>query len=99
MDAYAVKGLGGALMADVAGGQATLRAELPSITCPTTVIVGEHDHPLVDQAPELAAGVAEGRLSVISGRLPLAAADPRPSSGRRPSRPISTWAAATRSGQ
>jgi len=31
------------------------------------VVVGQHDHPLVDQAPELAAGVADGRLSVIEG--------------------------------
>jgi pimeloyl-ACP methyl ester carboxylesterase len=29
--------------------------------------VGEHDHPLVDQAPDLAAAVAEGRLTVIPG--------------------------------
>ncbi len=67
MDAYAVKALGLALMADVADGEISLRAELPSITCPTTVIAGEHDHPLVDQAPELAAGVADGRLTVIPG--------------------------------
>ena len=45
----------------------SLRAELSSIACPTTVIVGEHDHPLVDQAPELAAEVADGRLTVIPG--------------------------------
>ena len=67
MDAYAVKGFGMALMADVADGGTSLRADLPSITCPTTVIVGEHDHPLVDQAPDLAAEVADGRLRVIEG--------------------------------
>ncbi len=67
MDPYAVKGLGTALMADLSDGQASLRAELPSIACPTTVIVGEHDHPLVDQAPELAASVADGRLTVVAG--------------------------------
>ena len=67
MDAYAVKAFGMALMGDVADGEASLRADLPSITCPTTVIVGEHDHPLVDQAPELASEVADGRLSVIEG--------------------------------
>jgi pimeloyl-ACP methyl ester carboxylesterase len=67
MDAYAVKAFGMALMADVAEGEASLRAELPSITCPTTVIAGEHDHPLVDQAPELADLVANGRLAVIEG--------------------------------
>jgi pimeloyl-ACP methyl ester carboxylesterase len=67
MDAYAVKAFGMALMADVTAGETSLRAELPSITCPTTVIAGEHDHPLVDQAPELASLVANGRLSVIDG--------------------------------
>ncbi len=67
MDAYAVKALGMALMTEVDGGETSLRADLPSITCPTTVIVGEHDHPLVDQAPELAAEVARGRLTVIAG--------------------------------
>jgi pimeloyl-ACP methyl ester carboxylesterase len=66
MDPYAVKGLGTALMADV-DGETSLRAELPSVACPTTVIVGEHDHPLVDQAPELASLVADGRVSVIAG--------------------------------
>ncbi len=67
MDAYAVKGFGMALMADVADGEVSLRPDLPSITCPTTVIVGEHDHPLVDQAADLAAEVADGRLAVIEG--------------------------------
>ena len=65
MDAYAVKALGLALMVDMDQGETSLRAELPSITCPTTVIAGEHDHPLVDQAPELAAEVADGTLVVI----------------------------------
>ena len=67
MDPYAVKAFGMALMADIAHGETSLRAELPSITCPTTVIAGEHDHPLVDQAPELASLVADGRLAVIDG--------------------------------
>lgn len=67
MDAYAVKALGLALMVDIDQGGTSLRANLPSITCPTTVIAGEHDHPLVDQAPELAAEVADGRLVVIPG--------------------------------
>jgi pimeloyl-ACP methyl ester carboxylesterase len=67
MDAYAVKALGGVLMSDVPDGATSLRAALPSIACPTTVIVGEHDHPLVDQAPELAGEVANGRLTVIPG--------------------------------
>ncbi len=67
MDAYAVKGLGSELMGDAADDDDTLRAMLPSIVCPTTVIVGEHDHPLVDQAPALAGEVADGRLTVIPG--------------------------------
>jgi 2-succinyl-6-hydroxy-2,4-cyclohexadiene-1-carboxylate synthase len=67
MDAFAVKAFGMALMADVADGETSLRADLPSIACPMTVIVGEHDHPLVDQAPDLAAEVADGRLAVIDG--------------------------------
>ena len=67
MDAYAVKAFGMELMADMPTGDSSLRADLPSIACPTTVIVGEHDHPLVDQAPELAAEVAHGRLTVIAG--------------------------------
>jgi pimeloyl-ACP methyl ester carboxylesterase len=67
MDPYAVKAFGMALMADVASGETSLRAQLPSITSPTTVIAGEHDHPLIDQAPELAGLVANGRLAVIDG--------------------------------
>jgi pimeloyl-ACP methyl ester carboxylesterase len=67
MDAYAVKALGLALMADIDQGETSLRADLPRITCPTTVVAGEHDHPLVDQAPELAAEVADGTLVVIPG--------------------------------
>ena len=67
MDPYAVKALGAELMGDAADDDHSLRAKLPSIACPTTVIVGEHDHPLVDQAPELAGEVADGRLTVIPG--------------------------------
>jgi pimeloyl-ACP methyl ester carboxylesterase len=67
MDPYAVKALGGALMGDAADDDTSLRAQLPSIACPTTVIVGEHDHPLVDQAPTLAGEVADGRVTVIPG--------------------------------
>ena len=67
MDPYAVKALGEALLGDAADDDTSLRARLPSIACPTTVIVGEHDHPLVDQAPELAHEVANGRLTVIPG--------------------------------
>jgi len=66
-DPYAVKALGVALLGGAAGADGSLRPDLPSIDCPTTVIVGEHDHPLVDQAPELAEEVANGRLAVIPG--------------------------------
>jgi pimeloyl-ACP methyl ester carboxylesterase len=45
----------------------SMRSGLPAITCPVTVIVGEHDHPFVDQAPALAAEVADGELVVIEG--------------------------------
>lgn len=67
MDAYAVKGLGTELMGVDAGSGQSPCVDLSSIACPTTVIVGEHDHPLVDQAPALAAGVADGRLTVVAG--------------------------------
>ena len=89
MDAYAVKALGAELMGDAAADDASLRARLPSIACPTTVIVGEHDHPLVDQAPALAGEVADGRLTVIRRGVPLAPADPRRPNGAPPSR--TTW--------
>ncbi len=69
MDAYAVKGLGTELMGAEAPGDngQSPGVDLAAIACPTTVIVGEHDHPLVDQAPALAAAVADGRLTVITG--------------------------------
>ena len=67
MDAYAVKGLGTALLGPGAGDERSPCVDLGSIACPTTVVVGEHDHPLVDQAPELAGAVADGRLTVIPG--------------------------------
>ncbi len=67
MDAYAIKGLGLELWADADVGPGSLRSRLDQITCPVTVIVGEHDHPLVDQAPELAAEVGDGTLVVIDG--------------------------------
>ena len=67
MDAYAFKGLGLELWADAEEGQGSLRSRLAGISCPVTVIVGEHDHPLVDQAPLLTAEVADGQLVVIDG--------------------------------
>jgi pimeloyl-ACP methyl ester carboxylesterase len=67
MDAYAFKGLGLELWADAEEGEGSLRSRLAGISCPVTVIVGEHDHPLVDQAPALSAEVADGRLVIIEG--------------------------------
>jgi 3-oxoadipate enol-lactonase len=65
-DPYAVKGLGSEILAHDEG-PGSLRPRLGLIACPTTVIAGEHDHPMVDQAPELAAEVAKGRTTVIPG--------------------------------
>jgi pimeloyl-ACP methyl ester carboxylesterase len=64
MDAYAIKALGSALLVDGGG---SVRDRLGEITCRTTVLVGSKDHPLVDQAPELAAEMANGQLVVIAG--------------------------------
>lgn len=63
-DPYAFKALGRELFEP---GSASLRDRLGEITCPVTVIVGEHDHPFIGQAPELAAEVADGALNVIAG--------------------------------
>ena len=41
MDPYAVKALGGELLGEAAGDDRALRAELPTIDLPTTVIVGD----------------------------------------------------------
>jgi len=40
---------------------------LGDIDAPVTVIAGEHDHPYVDHAPDLAAGVADGVCAIIDG--------------------------------
>ncbi|HVA05264.1 MAG TPA: alpha/beta hydrolase [Acidimicrobiales bacterium] len=64
VDAYAYKALGSQLFNDRA---ISVRAELPRITCPTTVLVGELDHPFVDQSEALASEVAHGQLVVIPG--------------------------------
>ncbi|CAB4891385.1 unannotated protein [freshwater metagenome] len=40
---------------------------LGEITCPVTVLAGEHDHPFIDHAAPMAAAVADGRLVVIEG--------------------------------
>lgn len=63
VDAYAVKAFGTELFSGID----SLRPQLPTVIQPTTVIAGSHDHPLVDQAPDLAAEVAQGQLCVIEG--------------------------------
>lgn len=63
-DPYALVALGHALFSNSV---ASRRDRLREITCPVTVIAGEHDHPFVDQAPELAAEVVDGDLVVIAG--------------------------------
>ena len=65
-DPYALRELGWQLF----GGTApSMRPRLGEIACPVTVLVGANDHPLVDQAPELAAEVVAGDSD------PYAAAD------------------------
>ena len=63
-DPFALKALGAQLFHE---GTASVRHRLGEITCPVTVIVGELDHPLVDQAADLAAEVPGGALTVIPG--------------------------------
>ncbi len=63
-DPYAFKALGLELFD---GNSTWVRARLGEIACPVSVIVGEHDHPFVDQAAELTAAVPDGRLTVIPG--------------------------------
>lgn len=65
-DPYAIKALGTEILGHDEG-PGSLRPRLAEIACPTTVIAGEHDHPMVDQAPELASEVANGRATVIAG--------------------------------
>jgi pimeloyl-ACP methyl ester carboxylesterase len=63
-DPAALKGLGLELLG---GGQAPVLDRLGTITCPATVIVGEHDVPFSSQAPEMAAALGDGALEVIAG--------------------------------
>jgi pimeloyl-ACP methyl ester carboxylesterase len=62
-DPYAMHALGRELWVT----SPSVRDRLGEIRCPVTVIVGEHDHPFVDQADELAGEVADGRVVVIAG--------------------------------
>jgi pimeloyl-ACP methyl ester carboxylesterase len=63
-DPYALVALGHALFSNSVSSR---RDRLREVACPVTVIAGEHDHPFVDQAPELAAEVTDGDLVVIAG--------------------------------
>ncbi|MFZ4720970.1 MAG: alpha/beta fold hydrolase [Ilumatobacteraceae bacterium] len=63
-DPYALVALGKELFDPVL---ASVRDQLGEIACPVTVIVGEHDHPFVDQADALASEVKDGRVVVIPG--------------------------------
>ncbi len=63
-DPYALKALGRQLFE---GDGDWVRPRLGEISCPVTVIVGEHDHPFIDQAADLAAEVGDGRTVVIDG--------------------------------
>ena len=62
-DPYALKALGSELF----GPTVSVRERLAEVTCPVTVIAGEHDHPFVDQASELAGEVKDGRFVAIAG--------------------------------
>ena len=63
-DPYALKALGRQLFE---GDGEWVRPRLGEISCPVTVIVGEHDQPFIDQAADLAAEVADGFCTVIDG--------------------------------
>lgn len=62
-DPYAFKALGTELFNSAS---LSVRGRLREISCPVTVLVGELDHPFIDQAPDLAAAV-EGGVVVIDG--------------------------------
>ncbi|HKH88749.1 MAG TPA: alpha/beta hydrolase, partial [Acidimicrobiales bacterium] len=64
VDPYLFKAIGTELFTP---GILSVRDRLAEITCPVTVLVGENDHPFVDQADELAAEVPNGRVAVIEG--------------------------------
>jgi 2-succinyl-6-hydroxy-2,4-cyclohexadiene-1-carboxylate synthase len=64
MDPYAAKALGMELLSD---GVTSIRPRLSEIAHTTTVLVGQNDHPLVDQAPDLTAELPNATLTVIEG--------------------------------
>lgn len=63
VDPYAIKALGGELFDEAT----SVQGRLGEIGCPTTVLVGSEDHPLVELAPALAEGIAGSALTVIDG--------------------------------
>ena len=63
-DPFALKALGSELFSPATS---STRDRLKEITCPVTVIVGENDHPFVEQAPALQAELPNGKLTVIAG--------------------------------
>jgi pimeloyl-ACP methyl ester carboxylesterase len=64
VDPYLFKAIGTELFSSQGLG---VRDRLSQIGCPVTVLVGENDHPFVDQGAELADEVVDGRLVVIPG--------------------------------
>jgi pimeloyl-ACP methyl ester carboxylesterase len=65
MDPYAIKALGVAILGSE--GSVSYRGRLGDVKVPTTFLVGEHDHPMVDQAEEHVSALADGRLALIAG--------------------------------
>jgi pimeloyl-ACP methyl ester carboxylesterase len=62
-DPYALKALGEQLFS----GDVSVRDRLEEISCPVTVIAGANDHPFADQAPTLAAELADGQVVILDG--------------------------------
>jgi len=63
-DPHAFKALGSELFS---GETQWIRDRLSEIACPVSVIVGEHDHPFVDQADVLAHEANGARLTIVPG--------------------------------
>ncbi|HEX3794289.1 MAG TPA: alpha/beta hydrolase [Acidimicrobiales bacterium] len=65
MDPYAIKALGMAILGSE--GSVSYRERLGEIKVPATFLVGEHDHPMVDQAAEHVTSLSDGHLALIPG--------------------------------